>query len=456
MKSMRAWLAVLLPLSAILAGEAHAFESDVRFGLTRWLAVQAGFTPAQADIVATGNRRNDSGMMDTLEFALQYACLGEDDPAASLAQDLHYASERKVPAPPAERAVVKGSDAARKASAAMVKSRPDQAGFLLHKLGESLTPLQDSWSHQGVPGVPDTGYFRCDATRASAHPAERGGWSSHKADQARLWPDDTQAMARATYEVLVAYPPVDKAARQPREWASLQPALAGFVRAATKAEKKAWFTAQGFTDTSFLEGITLPDGKERWTQRWEGHRLPPLARAKSEQRPIEADVLDFFNAFFAEWMSAAKLDAVAAKYGAKGAARGKAGEPSAGRMMEPAEIAARLTAWRLRDHGRVAEIAHSPKALTPAQVAEINRLARDPEAFARYATFNEAFYPLMPKGKDVQALFPFVVAPVAGGPRPRTVAMAKLRHLPYDTIAVVAEKLDAGWAIVGITATVDH
>jgi hypothetical protein len=104
----------------------------------------------------------------------------------------------------------------------------------------------------------------------------------------------------------------------------------------------------------------------------------------------------------------------------------------------------------------VAEIAHSPKALTPAQMAEINRLARDPEAFARYATFNEAFYPLMPKGKDVQALFPFVVAPVAGGPRPRTVAMAKLRHLPYDTIAVVAEKLDAGWAIVGITATVDH
>jgi hypothetical protein len=456
MKSMRALLAVLLPVSAIFAGDAQAYESDVRFGLTRWLAVQAGFTPAQADIVATGNRRNDSGMMDTLEFALQYACLGEDSHGAQLAQDLHYPSARKVPAPPAERAVVKGGDAARKASAEMVKSRPDQAGFHLHKLGESLTPLQDSWSHQGVPDVPATGYFPCDATRASAHPAQRGGWSSHKADQARLWPEDTVAMARATYDVLVAFPPIDKVAREPRDWASLQPAMAAFTRAGTKTEKKAWFAAQGFTDTSFLEGITLPDGKERWTQRWEGHRLPPLARARSEQRPIDADVLDFFNGFFADWMSTAKFDDVAAKYAAKRDARAKTGPASPGRVMEPAEIAARLKLWRLRDHGRVADIAHSPGALTPAQLTAIHRLARDPEAFARYATFNETFYPLMPKGKDVQALFAFVVAPIPGGPRPRMAAMTKLRHLPYDTIAIVAEKFDAGWAIVGVTATVDH
>jgi hypothetical protein len=155
-------------------------------------------------------------------------------------------------------------------------------------------------------------------------------------------------------------------------------------------------------------------------------------------------------------MATAKFDDVAARYAVKPAARAAAATAASGRVMQPAEIATRLKLWRLRDHGRVADIAHSAKALTPAQVAEVNRLARDPEAFARYATLNDAFYPLMAKGNDVQALFPFLVAPVPGGARPRMVAFGKLRHLPYDTIAIVADKLDGGWAIVGVTSTVDH
>lgn len=453
MRSLRALLATLLVVPVIAARPALAFESDVRFGLTKWLALQAGFTAQQAEIVATGNRRNDSLMMDTFEFALQFACLGEDDAGARLAQDLHYPATKKVPAPPAQRPVAKGGEAARVASADMAKSRPDQAGFLLHKLGESLTPLQDSWSHQGIPDVPATGYFACDAARASAHPAERGGWSSHKADQVRLWPEDAAAMARATYEALVAFPPVDKAVRAPKEWSTLLPALAAFIRAPTKTEKDAWFKAQGIRDTSFLEGITLPDGKQPFVARWAAHRLPPLARANSGQRPVAPDVLDFFNAFFPDWLGATNFDELAAKYAAKPTKEDDAGQ---GRVMAPAELAARLRLWRLRDHGRVADIAHAQRALTAHQVAEVNRLARDPKAFAQYATFGDAFYPMMAKGKDVQALFPFLVAPVPGGSIPRVVAMTKLRHLPYDTLAIVAEKSAGRWAVIAVTATVDH
>ena len=85
-------MATLLATCAIAAQDSTAFESDVRYGLTQWLAIQAGFTPQQAGIIATGNRRNDSLMMDTFEFTLQFACLGVDDAAARLVQDLHYPS----------------------------------------------------------------------------------------------------------------------------------------------------------------------------------------------------------------------------------------------------------------------------------------------------------------------------------------------------------------------------
>jgi hypothetical protein len=434
---------------------AAAFESDVHFGLTRWLAIQAGFTPAQADAIAVGDRRLDSGTMDALELAFQYACLGKDDHGARVTQDLHFPSAVPVPAPAEKRVVSPGSEAARKAAAEMAKARPDQAGFLLHRLGESLHRLQDSWAHQGTPGVPAPGYFECDATRVSAHPRERGGWDSHKADLTRHWPEDTVAMARATFDALQGFPAIDKVARKPQEWAKVQGRLAGFVRAATKSEKKAWFAAEGFTDVAFLDGITLPDGKERWTGRWGAHRLPPITRVRSEQRPIASDVLDFYNGFFPAWISATKFDELAAQFGASDA---PSAAGAADRRMGRKELAARLALWRLHDHARVADIAHTAKPLSAPQMAQVQRLAADPKAFAAVDSFAEAFYPLLPKGADVQPIYPFVIEmiPVPAGAAPRAAAIAKLRHAPYDALAFVAEKTGDRWHLIAVTSSVDH
>jgi hypothetical protein len=434
---------------------AAAFESDVHFGLTRWLAIQAGFTAAQADAIAVGDRRLDSGTMDALEVAFQYACLGKDDHGARVTQDLHYPSAVPVPAPVAQRTVSAGSEAARKASTEMARVRPDQAGFLLHRLGESLHRLQDSWAHQGTPGVPAPGYFDCDPTRVSAHPAERGGWDSHKADLTRHWPQDTVAMAQATFEALQRFPAVDKLERKPQEWGRLQGKLAGFVGAATKSEKKAWFAAEGFTDVTFLDGITLPDGKERWTGRWSAHRLPPITRVRSEQRPIAADVLDFYNAFFPAWIAATQFDGLAAQFGAPDApSPGSAADRRMGRK----ELSARLALWRLQDHARVADIAHTAKPLSAPQLAQVKRLAADPKAYAAVESFADAFYPLLPKGADVQPIYPFVIEmiPVPAGGNPRAAAIAKLRHAPYDALAFVAEKIGDRWQLIAVTSTVDH
>ena len=447
--------ALALVWGCLSVADAAAFESDVNYGLTAWLAMKAGFTSQQAEFIATGNRRSDSGLIHTVELAFQSACLWPDDTGARNIESLHYPAAKAVPALPADRAVEPGSDAARRGLVELRSAPAEQASFLLHKLGESLMPLQDSWSHQGIPQVPAPGYFSCDPERASAHPAARGGWASHRPDHTHAWPHDTEKMAKATYEALIAFPNVAGNIRRPQEWDSLRPALSAFTKASTKSEKKAWFESQLFTDTSFLDGITLPDGKVRWTMKGKKDLLPALRGKRSEQRPVEPYVLQFFNDFFADWIVATDFSKLSAKFGPGIEARPRNASP-ASRVMPRAELAARLKAWRLRDHGRVAESVHSAGPLSERQIAEINRLARDQEAVARYGSIADAFYPMTVKGKDVQPLLPFLVASLSDAPAPRAVAIAKLRHLPYDALAFVAEKTPHGWNLIAVTSMVEH
>src|SRR5436190_23624915 len=59
---------VLLVLGIFLVpGSVAAFERDVHFGLTKWLALQAGFNVPQADAIATGDQRVDSGDIQYIE-----------------------------------------------------------------------------------------------------------------------------------------------------------------------------------------------------------------------------------------------------------------------------------------------------------------------------------------------------------------------------------------------------
>jgi hypothetical protein len=44
----------------------------------------------------------------------------------------------------------------------------------------------------------------------------------------------------------------------------------------------------------------------------------------------------------------------------------------------------------------------------------------------------------------------------AGAGTPRAIAVAKLRHVPYDSIAVVATQVDGLWRIQSIASVVDH
>ena len=435
---------------------AQGFESDVHFGLTQWLALQANYTAAQAQAIAIGDNRVDSGDMQYLNPLFNYACVGSDDERAKIVSQLDYPTAGAVPGAPEQRTVAPGSDAASYAVREVMKAPVSQSGLRLYLLGESLHILQDSWSHQGVPEMPQIvdGAFVCDANRAWGHPRARGGWNSHKADHTRDWPADTLAMAKATYDVLTGYPPIMGAARTPKSWDQVRGALEEFAKAATKTEKKAWFVAHGIADVSFLGDTTLKDGTERFDVRWSERKLPALTSMRSYQHNMNAEILDFFSRFFADWMSSDDLDRVATTYGVASAKPFASGGLA---PMDKHELAARLRLWRMRDHGIAAELAHVPARLTPKQLASVASLAKGADAYVRYKVPTDAFFPLVSFGKDPSPLLPFLVAETKStGDSSRMIATAKFRHAPYDLVAVVADKIDGQWRVVAIEAAVDH
>jgi hypothetical protein len=456
MNSARFFLFAALQLAATASS---GFEGDVHFGLTQWLALQAGFDEQAADTIATGDQRVDSWDMQYLELVLAYACVRKEELGSKQAGQHHYPSAGAVPGAPQTRAVLPDSDIANGPAVAVVKVSADQANYHLFLLGEALHILQDSWSHQGIPDIPRPAdaLFTCDSSLAWGHPAARGGWNSHKADLTRYWPADTRAMAKATYDVLTRYPLLSGARRTARSWDQIRPLLDGFITASTKAEKKRWFVSHGIGDVSFLEAISLRDGAPSFELKWKGRKLPPLATPQSRQHDVDADLLDFFNRFFAQWVATDDFDALAAAFGPDfGPHKGK--PPSSSLPVSRPELAARLKVWRVRDHGRVAEIAHWPQILTESQRTALDAIGKERNAYAHYEAPAAAFFPLLPRGKDVSPLLPFLVstAVTPDGTNPRAVAVAKLRHVPYDTLGVVAERIGGRWRVISILSVVDH
>ena len=442
-------LSRLLLTGGLLAATSHAFawESDVHYGLTNWLALKAGFDEREARTIATGDQRVDSGDMQYIDLMFAYACLGNDEVGAKRVGQNHYPSAGAIPAPVEARAVVAGSAAANAAVAVIDKTKPDQSGFMLAKLGEALHPLQDSWAHQGISEVPaatDT-HFACDTARVWSHPKARGGWNSHKADLTQYWPQDVVAMAKATYDVLTRFPSAPGTTRTAESWDKIRPALDGFIKAATKTEKAKWFAAQGMNDVSFLEGISLKDGAEAFDAEWSGRRFPPVPTDQSRQHHVDDDLLDFFYGFFEQWVGGKDLAKVANQFGAA--------------SVNKAELAARLKIWRVRDHGRVAEFAHTLRPLSAQQRAAVDAVAKSRDAFATYESLNDAYFPILPRTgtSEVSPLLPFLIRPIApDGNNPRAAAVVKFRHTPYDIVAVVAEKFEKDWRVVAIVPAVDH
>jgi hypothetical protein len=246
-----------------LGARASAWEFDVHYLLTFWIATQVGFSRAAATEIAAGDQGFDDS---TYHSAIGIMCLvgiKGDIGAATALQNNHFPSDARLPSPPARRIVTPNSKSARIAIDAAL---PRSDAKALEALGQALHPFQDSWSHQGIPDVP----FGLRSDLSCAHPAARGGWRSHDADLTHLHVPEVVDVAHETCLVLASYlrlhPELRDRTVKPAACESLDArALGDFATAGTKREKDKWAIAHTGESrvSASLNMLTLPGDSPR-------------------------------------------------------------------------------------------------------------------------------------------------------------------------------------------------
>jgi hypothetical protein len=57
-----------LIFTGLVLGSAHAYQVDVHYGLTKWLAIEVGFLPDEAEEIANSNRMSDGHILDAVKL----------------------------------------------------------------------------------------------------------------------------------------------------------------------------------------------------------------------------------------------------------------------------------------------------------------------------------------------------------------------------------------------------
>jgi hypothetical protein len=441
-------LMMLFPIA--LSGSLMAWEMDVHYGLTKWLAFQAGFSLADAEVIARGTEAPDEGKVYPAPSAVfKAACLGNrDKDIAMQVQEYHFPSYGAIPGAPAQRAVVPGS--IENAATALVETQiqtnlPTQPRVrTLELLGVALHPLEDSWSHQGEPAIPTT----CSDDYAFGHPVSRGGWRKHDADLTYLHETpDTVDMARRTYEKLVKFLSTHPALRDHPAitWAGLEPQVRKFAKAASKSDKLAWFQAQKSvpfssytTYPSFLKVIDLPDSSHTHALSLNAKTGGMKDVSTTEERGVPSDAQGFVAQFLNSWIvdrSPAKAiefvnpDELVKPFTQK---------PGSGSTTEVSRSL--LAMWLVRDHGMVNLLGHG---LTIDRTSE-DMFERLPRIEA--SSLNAAITAGGERAFDMFRL----TRRSNGQPQEMEIygVVFQFRHCPRDAVVlIVARDPKKGWAI---------
>lgn len=354
-----------------VVGHASAWEADVHYGLTKWLAFEAGFSLEDAEAIAAGAQTPDEGKLYPAPWAvIKAACLSRDSDVVRLVQKYHFPSYGPMPGAPRGRVVTPGLSAGAATDLidteiqTNLPSRPKPQ--TLQRLGEALHPLEDSWAHQGMPDSPFP--WLCSADYSFGHPTTRGGWRSHNADLTYLHPiPDTMQTAQYTYLKLETFLQRHPSYRShpATPWKSLEPEIERFAGAATKNDKLTWFNAQKAvplssytTHPDFLSHVNLPQSinpKQMGLNReWRG---PASFQLVGYQAEIPKDVGQFVDTFLNTWIVHRNLDAALAHMNTEEVA-----QPFLGSNRNPTETRTvtrdLLAMWLVADHGVVNALGH--------------------------------------------------------------------------------------------------
>ncbi len=242
----------IVAFAAVLTSSAvHAWEADVHYGLTKWLAMRAGIDEQTADKIALADWNLDlDPNRDAITVTIKEILFGDEGkvPTASAKiREDHFPAEGKpVGEAPSHRAVTRNNEYI---SDRVIDTIAGSAGP--DKLGEALHAFQDSWSHQGLPSIAFDPFLEIRPTYAWGHPQLRGNWYSHAADHTfRRFRGDQEGadlvaveMAEHTYEMFGKYctQHVGKCKGAGVGWEKHVDAVRDFAARDTIAGKRQWF-----------------------------------------------------------------------------------------------------------------------------------------------------------------------------------------------------------------------
>jgi len=428
-----------------------AWEPDLHYGLTKWVAFNAGFSLQDAEIIARGTQAPDEGKLYPAPSAvIEGACFGHrDDDLIKLVQRYHFASYGPVPGSPSARKVAPGSPAAmslaEKEIQTVLPTQPREK--TLEDLGVALHPVEDSWAHQGEPGIPWT----CWKDLAYGHPATRGGWRKHDADLTYLHEaPDTLETARRSYDVLEAFLKTHASMRAhpATPWSKLEPQVQEFARARSKQEKSDWFRKQKQVPLSsytshpdFLQHINLPDSAPtRHSRLLPAFENVSAASQDTRQIQVPNDAREFVEQFLNTWIVERSPERALEFVDVE--QFGKAFSPS---KTASGSVLARsvLDMWLVRDHGQVNLMGHGVENTD--DVIEFRKYPQIEAASLRdaiYAT-GERPYDLIPVTAEKS---------VEQSQHPDAYAVVfQFKHAPRDAVVLlVTRDVQRGWIVSGL------
>jgi len=422
------------------------YEDDVHYGLTKWLALQAGLTAQEAEWMASEDVGYDHSVLSAPYLVTHYACIHKDAKASGLVQEKHFPGLGFVPCKQSRRLVVPGRKEARRKTADRIANPSASTQTDIRKFGEGLHPFQDSWSHQGQSDSPLP--LVCDSDYSWGHPGARGGWKSHKADLTADYPSDAMEMARESYDQICRFADVVLHRPCKAKFSSFAGDVEAFVKAKKKSEKRAWFQSHGIADTTFLDDVSLPDGPRYARAGVGGGKLNRSESQKYRRAISETEEGKFMLSFFERWVTGTGLsDLTTGSITSKGFRYLSDGN-DANELMDRESLSGLLKLWLVRDHGSVAEALHDVRVMRKVGVLQ---LVRATESMSRpYETVEEALLPLDPAGTriDVTRLDTEGSAVAYG--------VVRFRHAPRDTVMVVAGKEDGRYRVKAIASFVEY
>lgn len=240
---------------------ALAYESDFHFGLTYWLATQAGFDHQQSHDIARGDELTDTGLLDAKHAIIWQLCVKRQEKASELTRYLHFRAQRPPPALPAARPV-DNAEVFAQGQINSVLAEPDHGQQTqLLKFGQALHGWQDSYSHRGVSDH----HAPCPEQWVWTHAIDRGGALSHQADRTYVYPFDCHAAAKSSFDYLRRYRQSMSPAITANDWSQLEPQVFAFCQLKSRTAKYQWFEAHNVPQAQAIAGNTsLSDGEQRF------------------------------------------------------------------------------------------------------------------------------------------------------------------------------------------------